>query len=65
MHLTKNRSWDLRSTTHSPEEETRPEPVVFEGGEGGLGEGVADEPEPSARDGHEEEGAVGILSQGQ
>ena len=48
-------SWD------SPEEETRPEPVIFEGGESGLGECVADEPEPSARYGDEERGAVWIL----
>ena len=46
----------------SPKEETRPEPVVFERSEGRLGEGVTDEPEPSASYGDEQEGAVGILS---
>ena len=47
----------------SPKEQSRPEPVILEGGEGRLGEGVADQPEPPARDGDEEEGAVGILKE--
>ena len=45
----------------SPKEETRPEPVVFEGGKSGLGEGVADQPESPPSDGDEQEGAVGVL----
>lgn len=46
----------------SPKEETRPEPVVFEGGKSGLGEGVADQPESPPSDGDEQEGTVGVLS---
>ena len=49
------------NSADSPEEQAGPEPVILEGGERRLCEGVADQPEAPARDGDEEERAVGIL----